>query len=300
MSEIINMKKTGSFKPGKIIGYVLGGLVLLVLIFNSFTTVNAGHTGVVTTFGKVNDTVLQEGLHFKIPFVQQIVEIDNRVLKAEVECSSASKDLQTVSSVIALNYRVNTASSATLFKNVGIDFENTIVNPAIQECVKAITAKFTAEELITNRQTVGDQMRDILQQKIQPYGLNIEVFNIITFEFSDEFNAAIEAKQTAQQNALKAEQDLARIKVEAQQKVEEAKAEAEAYKLKSQQITDAMILMEYINKWDGKLPTVVSDSNSMFDLSTILNQAKTSAATSYSNPTYQAPETETETETTNP
>lgn len=298
MSEIINMKKAGSFKPGKLIACIVIVLLLIILVFNSFTTVDAGHTGVVTTFGKVNDTVLQEGLHFKIPFVQQIIEVDNRVLKAEVQCSSASKDLQTVSSVIALNYRVSTASSANLYKNVGLDFQNTIVNPAIQECVKAITAKFTAEELITNRQTVGDQMRDILQQKIQPYGLNIEVFNIITFDFSEEFNAAIEAKQTAQQNALKAEQDLARIKVEAQQKIEQAKAEAEAYKLKSQQITDAMILIEYINKWDGKLPTVVSDSNSMFDLSTILDQAKTSTNTTYN---YVTPDTEnSDTETTNP
>lgn len=296
MSEIINMKKTGGFKPGKIVAYSLGGLLILILIFNSFTTVNAGHTGVITTFGKVNDTVLQEGLHFKVPFVQDIVEIDNRVLKAEVQCSSASKDLQIVSSVIALNYRVNTLSSASLYKNVGVDFENTIVNPAIQECVKAITAKFTAEELITNRQSVGDQMRDILQQKIQPYGLNIEVFNIITFEFSDEFNAAIEAKQTAQQNALKAEQDLARIKVEAQQQVEEAKAEAEAYKLKSLEITDSMILMEYIDKWDGKLPTVVSDANSMFDLSSILNQAKTSSTPASASQT-QSSDTQT---TTNP
>lgn len=295
MSEIINMKKPNSFKPGKLVAYIVGGLLILIIIFNAFTTVNAGHTGVVTTFGKVNDTVLQEGLHFKIPFVQQIVEIDNRVLKAEVECSSASKDLQTVSSVIALNYRVSTASSATLYKNVGVDFENTIVSPAIQECVKAITARFTAEELISNRQAVGDQMRDILQQKIEPYGLNIAIFNIITFEFSDEFNNAIEAKQTAQQNALKAEQDLARIKVEAQQEIEQAKAEAEAYKLKNQEITDSVLLMEYINKWDGKLPTVVSDSNSMFDLSSILDQAKTSSNSTSTNTTSTY-----ETQTTNP
>ncbi len=120
-------------------------------------------------------------------------------------------------------------------------------------------------------------MKSALTEKITPYGLNIEVFNIISFEFSAEFNAAIEAKQTAQQNALKAEQDLARIKVEAQQKVEQAKAEAEAYKLKSQEITDSMILMEYINKWNGELPTVVSDGTMMLDLSKLVDKIEGTA-----------------------
>ncbi len=279
MPDIINLKRPGSLKTGKIFAYVLAGIILLIIIINSFATIDAGHTGVITTFGKVNNKVLTEGLHFKVPFVQQIVKVDNRVLKTDVQCSSASKDLQTVKSEIALNYRVSGTSSAKLYKNVGLDFQNTIISPAIQECVKAVTAQFTAEELITKRQTVGDLMRDALQEKILPYGLNIAVFNIISFDFSDEFNNAIEAKQTAQQNALKAQQDLARIKVEAQQKVEQAKAEAEAYKLKSQQITNQMILMEYINKWDGKLPTVSSDSNMIFDMDTLLKQAQQSSTT---------------------
>lgn len=274
MPDIINMKKPSTAKTGKIVAIIAAVFVLLIIIFNSFTSIDAGHTGVITTFGKVNDTVYTEGLHFKVPFVQNIIKIDNRVLKAQVDCSSASKDLQTVKSEIALNYRIQNSSSATLYKNVGLDFQNTIVSPAIQECVKAVTAQFTAEELITERQKVGDLMRNALSEKIRPYGLNIEVFNIITFEFSEEFNNAIEAKQTAQQNALKAEQDLARIKVEAQQKVEQAKAEAEAYKLKSQEITSNMILMEYINKWDGKLPTVSSDSNMMFDMSELMKKSQ--------------------------
>lgn len=296
MSDIIHMKSGSTVKVGKIVAWVVAAIIILIVIFNCFTTVDAGHTGVVTTFGKVSDNVLSEGLHVKVPFVQEIIKVDNRVLKAEVQCSSASKDLQTVSSVIALNYRVNTLSSATLYKNVGLDFQNTVVNPAINECVKAITAKFTAEELITNRQAVGDQMMDALAEKINPYGLNIEVFNIISFDFSDEFNAAIEAKQTAQQNALKAEQDLARIKVEAQQKIEQAKAEAEAYKLKSQQITNEMIIMEYINKWDGKLPVVSSDGNMMFDISKFIDeidQNKVNTSSSYT------PSSSTDSETQN-
>ena len=275
---VINVKdkNSASKKASKIVLGVIIAIIALIVLASTIVTVQAGHTGVITTFGKVSEGVLQEGLHFKIPFIQKVVQIDNRVLKTDVESSSASKDLQTVSSTISVNYRVGSKDSANIYKNVGVDFDNVIVKPAVQECVKAVTAQYTAEELITDRQVISQKMEDALASKINTYGLNIEVFNIISFDFSEEFNKAIEAKQTAQQNALKAEQDLARIKVEAQQKVEQAKAEAEAYKLKSQEITDAMIKMEYINKWDGKLPTVVSDGNNIFDIGGVLNQEATS------------------------
>ncbi len=274
MADIINMKKSGSANTGKIIGFVAIGIAALIIIGGTFTTVKAGHTGVITTFGKVSDAVWAEGLHIKIPFVQEVIQIDNRVLKTDVDCMSASKDLQTVSSVIALNYRVSNAKSADLYKNVGVDYQNTVVIPTIQDSVKAITARFTAEELITNRQQVGIEISELVASKLSNYGLIVEQFNIIDFQFSEEFNAAIEAKQTAEQNALKAEQDLERIKVEAQQKIEQAKAEAEAYRLKSESITNEMILMEYLTKWDGKLPTVTSEGSTMLDISEILKQAQ--------------------------
>ena len=113
-------------------------------------------------------------------------------------------------------------------------------------------------------------MEEAISEKINPYGMSIEVFNIVNFDFSEEFNKAIEAKQTAQQEALKAEQDLARIKVEAEQTIEKAKAEAEAYKLKNEQLTDTVIMMEFINKWNGELPKVTSDSGMMFDVSSYI------------------------------
>lgn len=277
MSDVIDVK-TGS-KAGKIVAAVIVLLIVVIIGCGAFTTVKAGHTGVVVTFGKVSSSVLGEGLHLKIPFIQQVVQIDNRVQKAEVDCSSASKDLQTVTSTIALNYKVRNSSSADIYQNVGPDFESIIVSPAIQECVKAVTAKYTAEQLITERQSIGDQMKDLLGEKINGYGIDIEIFNIITFEFTDEYNAAIEAKQTAQQNALKAEQDLQRIKVEAEQTVAKAQAEAEAYRLKSEQITPQMIAMEYIDKWDGKLPAVAGgDSSSMLiDISQIIAQMEETA-----------------------
>ena len=263
----------GGRKTGKIIGGVIAAAAVIIVALNSLTSVEAGHSGVVLTFGKVSEAVLSEGLHVKVPFIQQIIQIDNRVLKAEVDCSSASKDLQTVSSTIALNYRVRNEASARIYKEVGPSYESVIITPAIQECVKAVTAKYTAEQLITERQQISDQMKELLND------LELEIFNIIAFEFTDEYNAAIEAKQTAQQNALKAEQDLQRIKVEAEQTVAQAQAEAEAYRLKSEQITPQMIAMEYIDKWDGKLPAVAGgDSSSMLiDISEIINEMNTAA-----------------------
>ena len=283
----------GGRKTGKIIGGIIAAAAVIIVALNSFTSVEAGHSGVVLTFGKVSEAVLSEGLHVKVPFIQQIIQIDNRVLKSEVDCSSASKDLQTVSSTIALNYRVRNEASARIYKEVGPSYESVIINPAIQECVKAVTAKYTAEQLITERQQISDQMKELLNDKISSYGLELEIFNIIAFEFTDEYNAAIEAKQTAQQNALKAEQDLQRIKVEAEQTVAQAQAEAEAYRLKSEQITPQMIAMEYIDKWDGKLPAVAGgDSSSMLiDISEIIGEMNSTAAPAKTAPAPAAPVT---------
>ena len=279
------MQEMKERKKRRIFPVILIVILLAVVILSSVTTVPAGHTGVVTTFGKVSDTVLSEGLHFKLPIVSHVIKIDNRVLKTEVASSSASKDLQNVSSTIALNYRISRDASAKVYQNIGTDFENVLINPTIQECVKSATARFTAEELITDRQEVGEIMRDSLAEKIEPYGFYIEVFNITSFEFSEEFNDAIEAKQTAQQNALKAEQDLARIKVEAQQQIEKARAEAESFRLKNQEITKETLAMEWIDKWDGKLPSVASDGSMIFDISSIINSAPSGA----DRPTPQAP-----------
>lgn len=270
MSDVINIKPKSNKSSGKIIIIAVIIVACIIVAFNCFSVVKPGHTGVVVTLGSVSDTVLQEGFHLKLPFVSQVVQVDNRVLKTEVSCTAASKDLQTISSKVAINYRVNQSASADIYKNVGVDFANIIVNPAIQECVKSVSAKYTAEELITERAVISTQMEQAISEKINPYGLVIEVFNIVNFDFSDEFNRAIEAKQTAQQEALKAEQDLARIKVEAQQTIEKATAEAEAYRLKNEQLTDKVIMMEFITKWDGKLPSVVSDAASMFDVSSLI------------------------------
>jgi len=261
----------------KVFLIIVGGfffiVILPILIFSSYTVVDAGHSGVMVTLGRVSDDVLSEGFHYKKPFVAKVVQIDNRVTKTEVESNAASKDLQSILLKVSVNYRVISSASAKIYKNVGSDFANVIVNPAIQECVKSVAAKYNAEQLITNRTVVSSEMEKEISQKINHYGLNIEVFNIINFEFSEEFNKAIEAKQTAQQQALKAEQDLARIKVEAQQMVEKAKAESESesYQLKNQQITDKIIMMKFVDKWDSKLQSVTFGGSALLDVNSLIN-----------------------------
>ena len=248
-------------------------LLIVVTISQCLTIVSAGHTGVVTTLGAVSDNVMSEGLHFKAPFVQQVIQINNRTQKVETDGSASSKDLQIISYVVAVNYRVDHASSASLFKNVGANYESVIIVPAIQESIKAVTAQFTAEELITERQVVSSQIKDVLSEKINSYGLTVEIFNIINFDFSEEFNAAVEAKQTAQQNALKAEQDLARIEVEAQQTVTQAEAEAQSIALIQNALAQSPDYIEYIkwNKWNGELPTVMGNGEYILNTDGLIN-----------------------------
>lgn len=254
------MKKT-------VIG-IVSAVIVVVLVCTVTCIIPAGHTGVIIKLGAVQDEVLQEGFHVKTPFITKIKKIDNRVIRVDVDGSSSSKDLQTIGATVSVNYRVNTSQSSTLYKNVGNKYEDVVVRPAIQESLKAVAAQYTAEELITRRQDVSEQMKENLSEKISSYGLTVEKFNILNFNFSEEFDRAIEAKQTAQQEALKAEQDLQRIKVEAEQEITKAQAEAEAYKLKSTELTDNMVKMEAINKWDGKLPTYMTSGQEMFNIPT--------------------------------
>ena len=246
-------------------------VIVIAAAASCFTVVQAGHTGVVMTFGAVNDNVLSEGIHFKVPFVQSVVQMDNRTQKIETEGTASSKDLQIISYVVAVNYHVENSASAELYKSVGSNYSNIVIAPAIQESIKSVTAQFTAEQLITERQTVSDKIKEALSDKISKYGISVEIFNIVNFDFSEKFNAAVEAKQTAQQNALKAEQDLARIEVEAKQKITQAEAEAESINLIQQALSQSPDYVEYVkwNKWNGELPTVMGDSNLLLGIDDI-------------------------------
>ena len=250
------------------VGLVSLGLAVLI---NVFSIVPAGRSGVMVNMGRVSESALESGLHIKIPVAQKIVTIDNRVQRTDVEGGGASKDLQNVSANTSVNYHVLPANSATLYRNVGKEWETVIIRPAVQESMKAVMARFTAEELITKRQEVGALMLSGMTEKLSSYGIAVDSVNILNMDFSEQFNAAIEAKQTAQQNALKAEQDLARIQVEARQKVVEAQADADANHIRAASITKDILQSEFLDKWDGKLPVVMGDSGQILDISSILD-----------------------------
>ena len=244
---------------------VIGSLIVIVLIIlaaTSFRSVPTGFVGVRTQFGAVIGKELSPGLQVKVPYIQDIEIIDCRTQKIEADANAASKDLQNVSSKIAVNFAVNTESAVNLYKQIGSNYRSVVIDPAVQEVVKMITAQYTAEEIITKRSEVSMKMTDLLDEKISQNGIEIEAFNVINFDFSEEFNKAIENKQIAQQQALKAEQDLNRIKIEAEQKIVQAKAEADALKLQKQEITSDLLelrrieaQLKAIEKWNGELPT---------------------------------------------
>ena len=237
---------------------IIGAVTLAVIILISSCTVivPAGHRGVLMTLGAVSETSFSEGLHFKLPFVQTIEMVDVRVLKFETSGNNASsKDLQTIQSNIAVNYRVDGTKAAELYQNLGMNYESTIINPAVCEVVKSVTAMYTAEELITLRSEVSVQMKEQLQQKLADKYILVDSFNIVNFEFSEAFNKAIEEKQIAEQEALKAKYELEKAEIEKQQTIVKAQAEAEALRLRKLELNDEIIMLEFINKWDGKMPT---------------------------------------------
>ena len=252
--------KPASLGPNSPAGFVLIGVALLLFVgYNfAFETVGAGERGVVfSKFGGVSDVVLDEGLHFKVPFVEDIIPVDVKVQKSQTRAEASSKDLQTVSSIFAINYHIDPAKVHVVYQDIGIDFKSRIIDPAVQEAVKAITAQYSAEELITKRPQVRNDIKDMLRTRLSAFNIILDQFSIVAFEFSPQFNAAIESKQTAEQNALKARRDLERIKVEAEQKVTQAQAEADAQKLQAQTITPNILTLRAIEKWDGKMPAVV-------------------------------------------
>lgn len=253
----------------KILRPVLIVLAVLIVLLNSITIVQAGHTGVVVTLGKVKEGVLQEGVHFKAPFVQKVVKIDNRIQKLEVQTEAFSKDLQSVQTVLAINYRVDTAKSYSIYKNIGANYETVLVVPAVNEVLKAITAVYTAEESVTNRVLISEGLVEQLNAKLNDAGLYVTDVNIIDFDFSDAFINAIEEKQVAQQ-LLKAETEkqtaITNAEAEAEATKIRAEAEAEANRSVSASLTDQIIQNKTVEKWDGKLPTVTGGSGTIISL----------------------------------
>ena len=207
-------------------------------------------------FGAVTGKVFDEGLYVRIPFIERVQKMDVRIQKDEVPASAASKDLQIVTSKIALNYHLDPDSVDKIWQEVGRDYNTRIIAPSIQEAVKAESAKFTAEELITKREEVKEKIKANLAVRLLERSIIVDEFNIIDFEFSAAFNTAIEAKVTAEQLKLKADRDLERIKIEADQKIAEARGKAEAIKIEAQALRQnpQVVELRWIEKWDGKVP----------------------------------------------
>ena len=273
-------KKKINFKvnPKKVIIPVVAVLAVLIVALNSFVVVEAGHTGVVVTLGAVNEGVLQEGMHLKAPFVQDVVKIDNRIRKLEVTTEAFSKDLQSVDTVLAINYRVDTSKSYSIYKNIGADYENVLVVPAVNVVDTATTEIYTAEESVTNRALISEGLIVGLNEKLNDIGLYVTDVNIIDFDFSDAFINAIEEKQVAQQQLLKAE-------TEKQTKITNAQADAEAVKIKanaeaeanetiSKSLTNQVIENKKIEKWNGELPRVQGGSGTIVDIGSVDNSSK--------------------------
>ena len=283
MSEerVIDIGKGKKSKAPFIVMIVVIALFVLIAVLTSIKIVPAGCTGVVTTFGEVSDTSLTEGLHFVIPFAQKVEIISNKIQIYEATADAVSNDMQAVSTKIAVNYRIQSEASARIFREIGIDYKDVILMPTVQEGMKSVCAKYNAEQLITKRASVADEIKTELAAKVSEYGIEIEKFNIVNFDFSKEFNEAIEAKQVAEQNYLKTktEQNQAIVvaEAEAKKKVIAAEADAKAIKARAdaqaaanktiaESLSPTLIQYHTIEKWNGVVPKVAGSANPLLTM----------------------------------
>jgi len=249
------------------IGIIIA-LALLILITSTFYEVPAGNIGVVTRFGAVN-RVAYSGINIKIPFVEKAVMLSIRTQKDEVQATAMSENLQVVTSTVAINYHLDGTKAITVYQNIGTNYADLIIAPALQNTFKSVTAKFTAEELITNREQVRVEAENELADRLAPYNIIVENFNIVNFDFSPEFQAAIEAKQVAQQAVETSKQKLAQAQIDAQTVVTQAQGQADAQKAMkdSGSLTPEYLQYLFLSKWNGSLPTVMTSASSVFDVS---------------------------------
>lgn len=287
MSFFVN--KEGNVRVGRIVTTSVVGLAAVISFFASFSTVPVGSTGVVVTLGQTQSMTLGEGFHIKAPYITHIVSMDNRIQKQEVSAAATSKDLQAVSTTIDVNFHLSPGNSNSMYQNIGQNYSEILLAPAIQESVKNVMAQYSAEQLITQRSTVSVSIREELENRMTEYGVIIDEFNITNFQFSAEFDAAIEAKQVAEQNKLKAQTEKEQRIIEAEAAAREkevaaeaeanatlakANAEAEAIRLKAeaeaeanqklnQSLTSGILDYQAIQRWNGEYPTVMGGENTL-------------------------------------
>jgi prohibitin 2 len=265
-----------------VIPAVIGMIVVAFLVMNSVKIVDAGNRGVLLNFGAVDvSRSLDEGIHFVVPVRDNVVQMEVRTQRITEDAASASGDLQDVRTQVALNYHLDPDNSQNVYKNLGLDYANRVIVPAIQESVKQVTARFNAEELITQRETVKTEIEQQIRARLAAYSIIVDAISITEFEFSADFVRAVEAKVAAQQRALQAQNELQRIEIEAQQaearavgeqqaniaraegvrqaNVLQAQGEAQAITTIDEQLRQSPSYLEWLKsqKWDGQLPLVV-------------------------------------------
>lgn len=252
-------------------------LIVAVVLSSALTIVPAGHRGVLLHFDQVDTSVapMSEGIHLIMPIQDRIQPIEVRVKEFTQGASSASNDLQDVATQLTLNYHLDPEAVHTLYKNVGLSYENRVIMPAIQETVKAVTAVYDAEELITKRPIVKEAIQTDLTKRLQPFNIIVDVVSITDFKFSPEFTSAVEAKVTAQQQALKeeniirvkqaqAEQAIAVAEGNKQAKILEAQGDAESIRLRTEALNEIYLEWYKTNIWNGQLPDVLVSDGSAF------------------------------------
>ncbi|MBP7213508.1 MAG: prohibitin family protein [Anaerolineaceae bacterium] len=244
-------------------------LALVIILSATLYEIPAGNIGVVLRFGAV-DRVVYPGINVKIPFVETVQTMNIRTQKDEIQATAMSENLQLVTSVIAVNYHLDGSKAKEVYQNIGANYAEIIVAPAIQNTFKAVTAKFDAEELITKRDEVRLAAEKDLTSQLARYNIIVENFNIVNFDFSDEYQNAIEAKQVAQQQVETAKQKLAQAEIEAQTEVARAQGQADAQKALNQTgaLTPEYLQYLFLTKWSGVLPQVMTSStDTVFDVS---------------------------------
>ena len=240
-------------------------IVALVLLAGTVGTVGAGERGVLLRFTAVTDKVFDEGLYFKIPFVHQVVLMSTQIQKYSAPATASSKDLQVVTTEVTLNYQLTPSQVGEIYRRLRRDYVNLVIQPYIQEAVKSTTANYNAEELITQRPAVKNALQNLMTERLAPLGLAVVQLSITDFQFSGAFQQAIEAKVTAVQRALEAENALRRVEFEAKQQITRAQAEARGLELQKAQITPMLLSLRQIEvqslavqKWNGVMPQVVT------------------------------------------
>ena len=253
-------------------------LIIFSIFGSAYYSVPAGYRGVLLNFGAVRG-VMGEGVQFVMPFVQKVELMEVRTQKEEARAAAASKDLQNVSTTVAINYHLNPLQVGNLYKNVGLDFASRIIDPATQETVKAVVANYTAEELIRLRSKIKTEIDTMLTERLKAYDIVVENngVSLTNFEFSQDFNRAIEQKQVAQQSAEKSKYELQKAEIDAKTAIAKAEGEARSNKIKAEALNQnggsKVLAREWIEKWDGHLPQVSSGGNMMFNIDSLIKEA---------------------------